>query len=243
MFLKKLFLSVFMLCVCVLNSAYAEQGHSCHCNSGWYCSAGNCVLCNVGHYCTADTEYACSGNSVAPTTGMSQCTTCLGNTPYADQSHTVCVACNTGAFIVEYGVCRKCVAPTPYSNISHTQCVACNNGSVNDGVCQPSSCPSGQYRNTNDECEDCQSGYYCSGGVDKKPCPRGTYSVFGQRVCTSCPDGYTTANVATAYTFGENLSNICVKAVVKLKINEESVDLPTCLTPGRVNKSVVRIVQ
>lgn len=136
--LGKLILSVFTtFAVCM--GGYADIVHPCNnCEPGMYCEDGSCKDCGVGHYCTGGSagEQMCSGNTVAKVPKMSQCSPCPDGT-YSNSTHTECVVCNTGAFVVDNSnVCVACL-PGQYANTEHTQCVFCDgeNETIKGGVC------------------------------------------------------------------------------------------------------------
>ena len=124
--------------------------------------------------------------------------------PYANVSHTGCVACaEANEFVVEDGtVCKLCPDETPYMNPAMTQCMNCTNpqNGICYGDCEQNeylnelgecvACPAGYYINDLKQCVICDAGYYCDGDGTRKLCVNGGYSEAGQSSCTRCPAGY-----------------------------------------------------
>ena len=165
------------------------------------------------------------------------CEKCSGEKPYANSSHTQCVACNGNSEYFADGVCYEC-PDGQYANTDHTRCFECEPESIIDGVCQK--CEPGTYK-TDAGCADCHAGYYCNGDGTEKICPKGAFSAAKQSECTLCPEGYATTNDGTGYTIGEDISAICkTKVKAKLKIGGSATSLPLYLKEGRINKSVVK---
>lgn len=132
-------------------------------------------------------------------------------------------------------------------------------------------CPAG-YCTSGNNCLPCQPGYYCPGSSatgnarqcgyslngygrvceeddtqsrcrDFLKCPKGSFSGEAQAACTYCALGYTTEDSGTAYNPGDNLSDLCTKIIIKLKVNNIETPifrLPACLTEGKINKSIVK---
>lgn len=69
------------------------------CSDGQYVdSNNNCKTCEAGYYCPDRVnKYLCEGNTITKTTGMTSCTACSGEYPYAYSLHTRCYKCDEGS--------------------------------------------------------------------------------------------------------------------------------------------------
>ena len=185
---------------------------SVECGPGSYVRDGVCTLCPAGDYCVGD------GLAVP----------CPGATVAPEPGATQCDACTGNSSV---------------ANSSHTHCVACDGDAeyIKDGVCTV--CADGYYvKNNHTICAECTAGYYCDGTGGRQLCPKGSFSASGKSACTYCAAGYTTAGPGTAFNAAMNLSAICTKIDIKLKVGSglNSFALPSCLKEGAINKSVVK---
>ena len=150
-------------------------------------------------------------------------------------------------------------------------CSQCASGTFNmsggTGEDSCGACPAG-YCTSGNNCLPCEAGYYCpatngvarecafvSGGHGRVceqesnnhcssylTCPKGSFSGEAKSSCTYCALGYTTDSDATAYNTGDDLSSICKKLYIKLKVNDIDTpifQLPACLTEGKINKTII----
>ena len=178
---KCFFLPLIAIASCFLaGGVYAGTSNpSDDCMPGYFFDSayGGCVICPVGNYCVNNLQRECNAHSIAPSSGMTTCTYCSGETlRYADISHTKCVRCDGARDVVLNGVCMSC--PSGYvADSDHTECVECGAGSyLQDG-----------------ECIVCPVGHSCSGDGTAVPCEKGTYSVEeGASACSLCDTGFST---------------------------------------------------
>ena len=254
---------------CTNNTQYACDGNTIAQETGMSlcesCSAGTyanethivCTPCDTGAYihvdgvciqCPDETPYsneehtqctACNLGAYVVDNGV--CVSCQDGF-YPNENHTRCSACNSGAYIVNvYGVCVQCTGATPYANEEHTQCTVCDEGEVVNGICErQTGCGAGRYINENNECKRCPHGFYCPGDTKKSECPKGSYSADGAKLCTKCPVGYTTVGTATSAPMTEADEYPCFLAAVKLGTGPNAIELPSCLTHGKINTKVVK---
>ena len=234
---------------CTNNTQYACDGNTIAQETGM----SLCESCSAGTYAN-ETHIICTpcdtGAYIHDTNGV--CKPCASG-KYANPNHTFCKLCNSGANIVDNGVCMPC-PDGQYSNEDHTECTTCENGIVNDGVCYQNGCLPNQYLNESNECEDClagfyvsgnicsscQSGYYCPGNGAQIPCPKGSYSGAGAESCTRCPIGYTTSGTTVSAPMTEADEYPCFLAAVKLGTGPNAIELPSCLTYGKINTKVIK---
>ena len=194
----------------------------CSCPDGQYCNGdGNCQICSEGHFCINNNEYACDTNTIAPDVGSSRCIACpwlLSEAYiYANETHTVCLACDSGNFVVDSGgyVCKKCTGSLPYANETHSDCVACDTGAVyhEDDVCKE--CPDGEYPNEDRTgCMICDRGNFVhtEDGICKECSGATPYANAGHTQCVDCDSEFVNDGVCTQCGSG------------KYKSGEECVD-------------------
>ena len=199
------------------NNKYPNVGHTqcieCDISTGHYLENGECKLCGTGNYIENNNCIICPAGYY-----------CDGSTK---------VLCDNGK-ISSRGAsgCVSCPEAKPYANADRTKCMVCGKG----------------YCINENECVLCPAGYSCplnsSGSVhncaDVPKCPKGAYSAAGQDSCTLCGDGYTTESVGTVLDNNAALSDICKPIKIKLKFGNDDIELPSCLTPGKINSSVVK---
>ncbi len=240
--------------------SFADNEHeTCiSCGEGYYMDNGECKICPLGYACSGDgTAVICPKGSYSDEEGLDACKVCDEglSTPGAGatscntcdvgfrRSGKDCVACSAG-YSCPGGELVASICPKGfYADSRSGNCVACETGysTVGKGstsMLECSTCEKGYYKNGN-ECQKCDAGYSCPGGEKQTTiCPKGSYSDEGAGSCTKCPIGYTTDAIGTVFS-----ENPCIIATVKLKFgknDENSVELPPCLTTGKINSRVVK---
>lgn len=212
-------------CIVCPDGYFPNNNHTAciSCGPGNYMISGECKTCPVGYFCLGDgTKTLCSGATISGA-GVSVCTECSGDTPYANNVHTQCVACdNESEYHDNDGICDTCGTGN-FPNSDHTACVQCGAGNYMD----------------DDECKTCPAGYYCSGDGAATACPagrfnsgtgagsvssctvcpKGTYSVGGAANCSNCPGGTTTDSTGT-----EQFSGCHIPNDIKLGVLDDNLD-------------------
>ena len=255
---RKSFL-VFLTCACFscFCNVYAEDTG---CDNGYY-DNGVCIQCGENEY-PKENHDACSG-CTAPNEYIEGgvCKICASGS-YVNEQHTSCSGCDAINEYIEGGVCKICASGS-YVNEQHTSCSGCdddaeyhdnnlckvceNNLYANlehtacTGGCAPGSYCADSSCNT---CNACEEGFKCPGrtiedGVitsfgAKQLCPKGTFSTDSQSECQLCPIGFT-----TKITGATSIADCIMLQKVTLNLGGSTLDLPNCLTIGKINKDVV----
>ncbi len=157
-----------------------------------------CTECPVGTYLRRQGDMICLPCPVGTftdTSGSSECKKCPPGT-YTDTTGTT--------------ECTQCPAGTSTNGIegktSSIDCKSCQPGyfSPSDGTTVCQFCPHGSYTNTEiaaTTCTQADAGYYVGDShphTAMYPCPYGSYAdTPGEAHCVSCPDGYSTTDIAS----------------------------------------------
>jgi hypothetical protein len=189
--------STWTQCGCGIGQTVDYVQKSCSvCQAGTYVYNNTCVECGSGTFSQIPVGTACtlcSAGTFASNAASVECTAC-GVRQYSFSGATACGTCTSGNYSPQQQGCYECQSGT-YSNI--------------DAQAACTICPSGHYTWSNETgltaCRSCDEGHFANTSTQCVPCTYGTYaSSTSNSICTSCPGGYTTANL------GSTTAAVCV---------------------------------
>ncbi len=187
------------------------------CSAKYYLSGNSCAICTAGKYCSGDnTEKQCTGRTKYSAAGASSCSTVSGGyyTTGCNSSGNGCTGqsqCTSGTYC-ESGEMKNCpsddnrTVASANGSASATSCyVTCASSiEILNGTTSVVSSTINYNGSTYPACTysaSCNDGYEVSGNGTTAPactaCAIGSYGGGNIVACSVCPNGGTTASVAT----------------------------------------------